>query len=67
MFLSVIKKPYMFRSSFYYHLQGSFFVLSAVTTFSDACFVICLFGMWPYAVCLYVCPVYLSVGCLVVN
>jgi hypothetical protein len=24
-------------------------------------------GMWPYAIYLYVCPVYLSVCCLVVN
>jgi hypothetical protein len=42
----------MFRSLFYDHLPGAF---------------ICLFGMWPYAVYLYVCPMYLSVGCLVVN
>jgi hypothetical protein len=30
---SIIKKPYMFRSLFYDHLQGSSFVLSAFTTF----------------------------------
>jgi hypothetical protein len=34
---------------------------------SAACFVICLFGMWPYAFYVYVCPMYLTVGCLVVN
>jgi hypothetical protein len=30
---SVTKKPYMFRSLFSDHLQGSSFVLSAFTTF----------------------------------
>jgi hypothetical protein len=30
---SLIKKPYMFRSLFCDHLQGSFFVLNAFTTF----------------------------------
>jgi hypothetical protein len=57
----------MFWSLLYDHPQGLSFVLSAFTTFSLACFVICLFGMWPYAVYVYVCPVYLSVGCLVVK
>jgi hypothetical protein len=34
MFVKVsLKKPYMFRSLFYDHLQGSSFVLSAFTTF----------------------------------
>jgi hypothetical protein len=42
----------MFRSLLYDHPQGLSFVL---------------FGMWLYAVYVYVFPVYLSVGCLVVN
>jgi hypothetical protein len=89
----------MFRSLLYDHPQGLSFVLSAFTNFPAACFVICLFGMWQYAVCnaiyalqnnstvfiyqdmnelktydgrisltyVYVFPVYLSVGRLVVN
>jgi hypothetical protein len=56
----------MFRSLFYDHLQGSSFVLSASTTLRLPA-VIYLFGMWPYTVYFYVCPVYLSVGCLFVH
>jgi hypothetical protein len=63
---SIIKKPYMFRSLLYDHPQGSSFVLSAFTTFrmlaSSFAFLIC--GRMP-SMCM--CPVYLSVGCLVVN
>jgi hypothetical protein len=57
----------MFRSLFYDHPQGLSFVLSAFTTFPLLASSFAFFGMWPYAVYVYVCPVYLSVGCLVVN
>jgi hypothetical protein len=48
----------MFRSLLYDHPQGSYSVLSALPLLRLlACFVICLFGMWLYAVYVYVCPV----------
>ena len=46
--------------------RGSSFVLSAVTTFT-AC-LRRLFGMWlQCCLCVCACPMYLSVGCLVVH
>jgi hypothetical protein len=57
----------MFRSLFHDHLQGPFSVLSAFTTFQLPASSFVSLGLWPYALYLYVCPVYLSVCCLVVN
>jgi hypothetical protein len=56
----------MFRSLFYDHLQESSFVLSAFTTFRlpASSFVLLVCGHIP-SICM--CPVYLCVGCLVVN
>jgi hypothetical protein len=57
----------MFRSLFQDHLQGSSFALSAPTTLQvHASSFVCI-GMWPYALYLYVYPVYLPVCCLVVQ
>jgi hypothetical protein len=57
----------MFRSLFQDHLQGSFFALSAPTTFQlHASSFVCI-GMWSYALYLYVYTVSLSVCCLVVS
>jgi hypothetical protein len=62
---SIIKKPYMFLSLLYDHPQGLSFVLSAFTTFpllaSSFAFSVC--GRMP-SMCVCVCLVYLSVGCL---
>ena len=55
----------MYWSQLFDHLQGSSFVLSAITTFS-AC-LRRLFGMWLCVVYVCACLIYLSVGCLVVN
>jgi hypothetical protein len=74
----VIIKPYMFRSLFHNHPQRSSFVLSAPTTYQPPASSFVFFGfvaVCPLFVCvrctcalyLYVCPVYLSVCCLVVN
>jgi hypothetical protein len=57
----------MFRSLFQYQLQGSSFALSAPTTFELHVSSFVCIGMWSYALCLYVYPVYLPVCCLVVN
>jgi hypothetical protein len=57
----------MFRSLFQNHLQGLFLALSAYRA-SGAGFVICLpTGMWLYALCLYLYPLYLPECCLVMN
>jgi hypothetical protein len=57
----------MFQSLFQDHLQGSSFALSAPTTLQlHASSYVCI-GMWSYALCLCVYPVYLPVCCLVVN
>jgi hypothetical protein len=57
----------MFRSLFQDHPQGSSFALSAPTTLQlHASSFVCI-GMWSYALCLYVYPVYLPVCCLVVS
>jgi peptidoglycan/LPS O-acetylase OafA/YrhL len=56
----------MFRSLFQDHLQGSSFALSAPTTLQLPASSFVFVGMWSYALYLYVCPVYLSVCCLVV-
>jgi hypothetical protein len=57
----------MFRSLFHDHLQGSSFVLSAFTTYQLRASSFVFWGLWPYALYLCVCPVDLSVCCLVVN
>jgi hypothetical protein len=53
----VIIKLYMFRSLFHDHPQGSSFVLNAPTTYQPPASSFVFFGMWPYALYLYVCPV----------
>jgi hypothetical protein len=50
----------MFRSLFHDHLQGSLFVPSEFTTFQLPASSFVFLGLWPYALYLYVCPVYLS-------
>jgi hypothetical protein len=62
----VIIKLHMFRSLFHDHPQGSPFVLSAPTTYQPPASSFVFSGLWPYVLYLYVCPVYLSVCCLVV-
>jgi hypothetical protein len=57
----------MFRSLFQDHLQGSSFALSAPTTHQLLASSYVCIGMWSYALCLYLYPVYLPVCCLVVN
>jgi hypothetical protein len=57
----------MFRSLLYDHPQGLSFVLSALPLLRLLASSSCLFGMWLYVVYLCECPMYLSVGCLVVN
>jgi hypothetical protein len=56
----------MFRSLSYCHPQESSFVLSALPLLRLFASSFALFGVWLYVVYVYVCPVYLSVGCLVV-
>jgi hypothetical protein len=60
-------KPYMFRSLLYDHPQGSSFVLSALPILRLFASSSGLFGMWLYVVYVCVCPMYLSVGYLVVK
>jgi hypothetical protein len=57
----------MFRSLFHDHLQGCPSFLVHLLPFSCLLHHLSFLGMWPYAIYLYVCPVYLSVCCLVVN
>jgi hypothetical protein len=59
----------MFRSLLYDHSQRSSFALSSLQILRLFASSSCLFGMWLYVVyvCVCVCPMYLSVGCLVVN
>jgi hypothetical protein len=57
----------MFRSLLYDHPQGSSFVLSALPLLRLFASSTCLFSMWLYVVYVCVCPMYLSVGCLVVH
>jgi hypothetical protein len=53
----------MFRSLFQDHLQGSHIALGAPTTLQlHSSSYVCI-GMWSYAFCLYVYPVYLPVCC----
>jgi hypothetical protein len=66
-FVKTSLKPYMFRSLLYDHSQGSSFVLSALPLIRLFASSSCLSGMWLYVVYACVCPMYLSVGCLVVN
>jgi hypothetical protein len=57
----------MFGSLFQDHLQGLSFALSAPTTFQLHASSFVSFGMWSYALYLYVYSVYLPVCCLVVK
>jgi hypothetical protein len=57
----------MFWSLLYDHPQGSSFVLSALPLLRLFASSRCLFRMWLYVVYVCVCPMYLSVGCLVVR
>jgi hypothetical protein len=57
----------MFRSPFHDHLQGSFFVLSASTTYQPPALSFLFFGFVAVCPLFVVYPVYLSVCCLVVN
>jgi hypothetical protein len=63
----VFIKPYMFRSLFHDHPQGSSFVLIAPTTYQPPASSFVFFGFVAVCLLFYVCPVHLSVCCLVVN